>query len=178
MSLFQESQNARRSISAIRSMQEDLARLTALQNGADIPVQPEPPEPELSTIQLVALLRMAGPHATICRGVADHLQSEPQDRPSARDYAALKDFDLCEVPEGERWHKLTPPGRVLAHTLAARKAKELSLHIFVEGMTERKYKQFFCACGHWRGGFYRSSTGEMNAYAKWCAHVERATEKA
>lgn len=130
---------------------------------------------ELSTLQSIALLRMN--RSTLCRGIATHLQNECQDTPSRFDYLPLVAHGLARRPaEGERWHTITPKGSRFATDLARVKAKEIGIHIMIEGGNIGSIASFTCTCGKWTGSYQRGIRTATNAYHGWVKHVAKESQ--
>lgn len=132
---------------------------------------------ELSTLQTIALLRMK--RSTLCRGIATHLQNECQDTPSRFDYVPLVAQGFARRPaEGERWHTITPKGSRFAADLARAKAKELGLHILIEGGHVGAQAEYSCTCGKWNVTYRRGQFTSSNALRGWSRHVAQASPTA
>lgn len=132
---------------------------------------------ELSTMSTIALLRMN--RSTLCRGIATHLQNDCQDTPSRFDYVPLVAHGLARQPaEGERWHSITPKGMTHANELARAKAKELGIHILIEGTHHGALASYSCSCGNWRGSYQRGQFTQRNALFRWSRHAALASPTA
>lgn len=131
---------------------------------------------ELSTLQTIALLKMN--RSTLCRGIATHLASDAQDMPSLFDYRALTAHGLCYRPEGEKWHSITPKGAALAAKIARAKARELGIHLMIEGGNEGATASYSCTCGKWSGAYQRGQFTQSNALRNWSRHVAQASPTA
>lgn len=133
------------------------------------------PAVELSTMSTIALLRM-NHISTLCRGIATHLQNEIQDTPSRFDYVPLVAQGLARRPaEGERWHTITPKGSCFATNLARAKAKELGIHIMIEGGKVGAQAEYSCTCGKWNVAYRRGQFTSSNALRGWARHVADAS---
>ena len=128
---------------------------------------------ELSDLQTVALLRMN--RSTLCRGIATHMANECQDKPSVFDYRVLVAHGLCYKPDGERWHSITPKGSRLATDIAKAKAKQLGIHIMIEGGHVGAQAEYSCTCGKWNVGYRRGQFTSSNALRGWSMHVAQAS---
>jgi len=132
---------------------------------------------ELSNLQTIALLRMV--HSTLCRGIATHLQNECQDKPSRFDYVPLVAHGLARRPaEGEKWHSITPKGSRFATEIAKAKAKELGIHIMIEGGHVGAQAEYSCTCGKWNVGYRRGQFTSSNALRGFGFHVAQASPTA
>jgi len=124
----------------------------------------------------IALLRMNG--STLCRGIATHLQNDCQDTPSLFDYRVLVAHKLCYRPDGERFHSITPKGKILATDIAHAKARDLGLHIMIPGGLGGAQQTFSCSCGKWNVCYPRGVNTDSNAYRGWSRHVAAASPTA
>ena len=134
------------------------------------------PSYELTTLQTIALLKMN--RSTLCRGIATHLSNDAQDIPSQFDYRALVAHGLCYRPDGEKWHSITPKGAALAIKIARAKAKELGIHLMIEGGNVGATASYSCACGKWSAAYQRGQFTQSNALRGWSMHVAAASPTA
>jgi len=164
-------QSAGRSIEALNR----LFRPESVKSSALAPAKSEPVI-ELSELQTVALLRMN--RSTLCRGIATHMANECQDKPSVFDYRVLVAHGFSYKPDGERWHSITPKGSLFATDLARAKAKELGIHIMIEGGYVGAQAEYSCTCGKWNVGYRRGQFTSSNALRGWSLHVAKASPTA
>lgn len=130
--------------------------------------------PALTDAQTVALLKMTKPWgagSTLARGVAAHIQRERKATPVYADYLVLQGHGLCRPGTDSPWHVYTSEGYEAARLIAQAKAKELGLHILIEGSKVRSSMNFSCCCGQWSAAFSRGPNGAKTAYRHWCDHV-------
>lgn len=136
--------------------------------------------PVLTDAQTVALLKMVDfrqQGSTLCRGIASHIARVSGAAPTYADFHALKELGLCRPGIDSPWHVHTGKGAEAAHLIAKTKARELGLHILIEGSKVKATMSFRCACGQWTGSFSRGPNGAKSAYSHWSEHVIAAGRK-
>jgi len=137
------------------------------------------PGADLSDSERYALLSMS--RQMLARKVADDIRGEDTVPPATvRDYFALADRGLAEVPAGQRYHVLTGAGFLLADQVSRWLAKDRGVHFIWDCNTGGYTVSTHCTCG-WHRTFSRNEghieARRIRAVGNHLVQVEEAKTK-
>jgi hypothetical protein len=141
------------------------------------PYVPFDAQAQLSTLQQAALLSMHTDwHVT--RAIIRKLLADSQELYSLSDFAALRELELCERPQGYRLHKLTWQGNIAAADLLKALCCKFGVHVRLQGGAHNHLNSVKCCCG-WsvmvERNIYAGSAGDVS-FARHIRTMKAAAE--
>lgn len=161
-------------ISQLARGNAEIARLYPDSAPAELPPYVPFDPLSLSTLQQAALLMMR--ISQVKNALIRKLLEDSQDKPTAPDFAALRELQLAEWQEGKRFNELTGDGRVAADKLEKALCRQFQIHLLLTNDASRTELQHAsCSCGDWFRSFKRGRGTATEIWRSHGTHVQSVT---